>query len=46
LAAWSLSKINEITSKPNRNSKDGKKATNDDIEALETAFGNLDAKLN
>jgi hypothetical protein len=49
LAAWSLSKITEITSKPSKQkskSKSPSKNESDDIAALEAAFGSLDAKLN
>lgn len=49
LAAWALLKIAELTKKSQskENSKTKHSSTsNDDIGALETAFGNLDAKLN
>jgi hypothetical protein len=43
-----MSKIADITKKPSKNSKSkGSAAKNaSDIDALEAAFGNLDAKLN
>lgn len=51
LGAWALSRVSEITSKPTKQKSKSKGSpksdeNNDDIAALETAFGNLDAKLN
>jgi hypothetical protein len=50
LAAWALSKITELTKKSSSSSKNKTKSTtsgiDEDVAALEVAFGNLDAKLN
>jgi hypothetical protein len=50
LSAWALSKITELTkkspSKANSKTKSTPSGIDEDVTALETAFGNLDAKLN
>lgn len=47
LGAWALSKVTELTKKSKtKNSSTSPPPAEDDVAALETAFGNLDAKLN
>lgn len=47
LGAWALSKVTELTKKSKtKNTSTSPPPAEDDVAALETAFGNLDAKLN